>query len=143
MKRRGLLLGSGPAIVALFGCLGQLRERKSPTEVVDWEAEKGGIDTDASAFDPAEISTSRSDATVTVTGTSPAGNACGYLKIHEPTYDPEESILRISLSSGSKRQECGDVFNAKTYRVTVQFDRGVPEEIVVREPGETTRTEPA
>lgn len=143
MKRRELVLGTGLglSIGPIAGCLERVRKRR-PTEIVDWTTEKGGIETDAGAFDPPEIAVDWAEATVTVTGCSPAGNACGYVRIDDPAFDPDQSDLQVSLHSGSKRSECGDEFNAETYRVTVQFDRGIPERIRVTEPSETATKKP-
>lgn len=149
MKRRSVLAGVTASSIAVTGCLGANdlpgddSNPPRPTEIIEKEFETG-VDTDASVGDEPNITVDRTDATVTVEGVGEYGSSsCGYLTARDPSYDPDDSELSVTVAAERDRSDeaiCGDDVASSPYRFVIRFDEGVPARIEAEHPFERRAT---
>ena len=124
---------------ALAGCLGDDEDDEPPT--ITGTTFETGISTTLEFSDDPLVDIE--DNEIVVTGMYSTGNACYDEDFPEPTYDEDDDELTVRLGrihDGS--DECDDLEEMVSYRVTVAFEGSPPGQVHVTEDmgGETTVT---
>ncbi|OIB57101.1 hypothetical protein [Natrialba sp. SSL1] len=146
MRRRALLASTVPVVGG--GCLSRVPTSRfashpTPTELtasalnrIDEDESEEVPDTD----EPPTTSFDEAESTAQLVGTvSYASTTCGDISLSSAQYDADEAMCTVRVvgtrNAPSTEQECTADIAVGSYRVTLEFDDGVPERIEAIESG--------
>lgn len=153
-SRRHTLAVAAGTTALLAGCLDEVSSDATsgdgtesrvdePTMIVDTDVTTG-VTVDNQFDDDPDVEYDSEQNVVTVRGRYSIGNACYDEYFPDPEYDEDADELRIEVSRRHDgRDECDDLDQQISYRVTVTIDGTPPGTIAVSENmGGETRIEP-